>query len=80
MGKTANTQAEQKTFDAGCVMMDAITSLRLCTVAMSDANQSFPYDHGLKCSNGADASIVYFGVCRTLELVADDLTKLWQEL
>ena len=63
--------AEQKSLDAGCVVMDAINALRVCTVAMTDANQSFPYGHGLKCSNGADASEVYFGVCTTLETVAD---------
>lgn len=74
------TGAEQKSLDADCVVMDAINALRVCTVAMTDANQSFPYGHGLKCSNGADASEVYFGVCTTLETVADDLTKLWREL
>lgn len=80
MDRTTNAQAEQKFRDTGGVVMDAINALRVCSVAMCDANQSFPYGHDLKCSNGADASVVYFGVNRTIDQVADELTDLWQQL
>lgn len=65
--------------EASYSIMCAVNDLALCSVSLSDANQSLPSKNP-KCSNGVGVESVYFGVNETIDRVRASLEEVWETL
>ncbi len=65
--------------EAGYAIMCAVNDLAVCSVSLSDANQSLP-NVTPKCSNGVDVVRVYFGVNEAIDRVRASLEEVWEAI